>query len=91
MSLRLELEDRTGVGASSHTRHVVIDRAPALFLVPCGDPRCVDGEHDLTNALMRAMRSRETVFHGDDECRGSLGPSPCQRVLHFDATAEYRA
>jgi hypothetical protein len=87
--LQLDIEERTGVGGNMHTRHVVVDRAPSLFLVACGDPRCIDGEHDLTATVMRALRSRETVFHGEDECRGSLGPSACSRVLRFEATAHY--
>jgi hypothetical protein len=90
VSLKLDIEDRTSVGGNTHTRHVVIDRAPALFLVACGDSRCVDGEHDLTSTVMRALRAHETSFHGEDECRGSLGPSSCLRVLRFDAVAEYR-
>jgi hypothetical protein len=88
-SLLLEIEDRSGVGGATHTRRVVIDRAPALFLVQCGDPRCLDGEHDLTTTVMRALRSRETTFKGEDDCRGSVGPSACSRVLHFGAVAEY--
>ena len=90
VSLQLEIEDRSGVAeGSAHTRRVVVDRAPALFLMPCGDPRCVDGEHDLTTMVMRALRQQETAFKGQDECRGSVGPSACSRVLHFDAVAEY--
>jgi hypothetical protein len=89
-SLRLEIEERSGAGGTKHTRRVVLDRAPALFLVPCGDPRCADGEHDLTTPVMRALRARETSFEGTDECSGSLGPSVCRRVLHFDGKAEYR-
>ena len=88
-SLQLEIEDRSGVGGATHTRRVVIDRAPALFLVQCGDPRCLDGEHDLTMTVMHALRGRETTFKGEDECRGSVGPSACSRVLHFGAVAEY--
>ena len=88
--LRLAIAERAGTGVTKHVRRVLVDRAPALFLVPCGDPRCVDGGHDLTNAVMRALRGRETAFDGDDACSGSLGPSACQRVLHFDATASYR-
>jgi hypothetical protein len=90
-TLELEIEERTGIGGTKHTRRILIDRAPALFLVPCGDPRCMDGEHDLTTTVMRALRAHETSFHGSDECRGSIGPSACSRVLHFDGTAAYSA
>lgn len=91
LSLRLDIEERSGIAGTQpkHIRRFVVDRAPALFLVPCGDPRCVDGEHDLTTLIMRALRAHETSFQGTDECTGSLGPSPCDRVLHFDAIAEY--
>jgi len=61
----------------------------ALFLVPCGDPRCVDGEHDLTATVMRALDAGQTSFHGDHDCTGSVGSSYCSRVIHIDGTAEY--
>ena len=89
-SLELKIEERFGAGATKHIRRIIVDRAPALFLVPCGDPRCIDGEHDLTTEVMRALRERQTSFHGSDDCVGSLGPSACTRVLHFDGVAEYR-
>jgi len=88
-SLKLTVEERDGVAGTKHIWRVVVDRAPALFLVPCGDPRCADGEHDLTATVMNALRARETSFRGSDNCRGSIGPGVCPRVVHFDATAEY--
>ena len=93
VTLKLEIEERYGAGAMKHTRRVVVDRAPALFLVPCGDPRCTDSEHDLTSAVMIALRARLTSFEGSDECGGTLGSAGnayCSRTLHFHATAEYR-
>ena len=89
--LKLDIEERAGAGATKHTRRLLIDRAPALFLVPCGDPRCVDGGHDLTTDVMRALRAKETTFSGNDDCTGTLGSSVCCRVVHFEATAEYSA
>jgi hypothetical protein len=91
LSLELVIDERSGVTGIKHTRRVVVDRAPALFLLPCGDSRCADGEHDLTTSVMRALRARETSFRGSDECTGSLGPANCGRVVHFDAVAQYRA
>jgi hypothetical protein len=90
-SLRFEIEDRCGVGATTYTRPVLVDRAPALFLIQCGDPRCIDGEHDLTWAVMQALRQGTTSFEGEDKCGGSVGSSACPRVLHFGAAAEYAA
>jgi hypothetical protein len=90
VSLRLDIEEQFGAGATAHIRRCVVDRAPALFLVPCGDPRCTDGGHDLTNDVMRAVRAGQTSFEGNDDCTGTVGTSPCLRVLHFHGTAEYR-
>jgi hypothetical protein len=93
-ALRFEMEERYGAGSMKHIRRVVVDRAPALFLVPCGDPRCTDSEHDLTAVVMLALRAHRTSFDGSDECGGALGSAGnayCTRSLHFQATAEYRA
>jgi hypothetical protein len=88
-SLKLLVEERSGATGTTHVRHCVVDSAPALFLLPCGDPRCEGGEHDLTATVMHALRARETSFRGTDECTGSLGTGVCARVVHFDATAVY--
>jgi hypothetical protein len=91
VSLQLDIDDRSGVGeGSAHTRRVVIDRAPALFVWPCGDPQCANGEHDLTTTVMSALRAHETSFHGEDACMGSVGPNACSRVLQFEAFAAYQ-
>jgi hypothetical protein len=91
VSLRLEIEERSGEAGIKHVRRVVIDHAPALFLVPCGDAKCPDGEHDLTSAVMQALRAHETSFHGKDGCTGKAGLSPCSREVRFDAVAQYRS
>src|SRR5690349_8276100 len=58
VSLLLEIEessDATTVSRPKHLRRIVVERAPALFLVPCGDPRCTDGGHDVTSHIMNAL------------------------------------
>jgi hypothetical protein len=93
VSLSLEIEERSESTAAlqqKHTRRVVVTSAPALFLLPCGDPKCEDGGHDVTYAIMRALRARETEFSGEDSCCGALGQSQCRRILHYVAAAEYR-
>src|ERR1700681_2362044 len=62
-ALRLEVEERSGPVCTKHVRHLVVDRAAALFVLPCGDPHCC-GEHDITPAVMRALRAREATFSG---------------------------
>jgi hypothetical protein len=93
--LRLELEELSGesrVQGSRHTRLVVVDRAPALFDLPCADASCAGGGHDLTYALVRQLRAGRTEFGGEDTCHGSLGTAstPCRRVLRWVAKATYR-
>jgi hypothetical protein len=91
-NLRLELEERCGVTGANpkYTRRFVVARAPALFFVPCGEPRCLDGGHDFTSDVMHALRTHQTSFEATDTCAGSVGTSQCTRSLHFDAVAEYR-
>jgi hypothetical protein len=93
--LCLEIEERVGSASSSvgrYVRHVVIDRAPALFEIKCGDERCRDGGHDLTNEIMRGLRSSALEFQGEDACYGTLGSgsAACGRVLRFVARAKYQ-
>jgi hypothetical protein len=91
-SLTLAIEERSQggpVGESTHVRRVVVQHAPALFFLPCGEGRCKDGGHDVTHDVMRALKAGETRFEGQDACAGSVGTAPCSRILHFVATATY--
>lgn len=90
--LKLEIEERSGsspVAEPTHVRRIVVQHAPALFMLTCGDPRCKDGGHDITHAVMRQLRAGQTRFEGDDVCPGNVGSSQCSRVLHYTATATY--
>jgi len=93
-SLRFEIEEKSAASSVSqpkYIRRIVVANAPALFLIPCGDPNCADGGHDVTFAVMQALHAHRTGFAGADDCVGSLGTAACSRVLHFDAVAEYQA
>jgi hypothetical protein len=92
-SLGLTVEERfesNSLSQPKHLRRIIVGGAPALFLIPCGDPKCLEGGHDVTAFVMHSLRRRERSFEGEDRCSGSLGPSPCLRVLHYQGTAEYR-
>jgi hypothetical protein len=92
-SLRLEVEERRAGGVvaeTSHIRRVVVDHAPALFVLPCGDPSCKDGGHDVTFAIMRSLERNITRFEGEDICGGRIGTATCSRVLKFVGIATYR-
>jgi hypothetical protein len=73
----------------SHTRHLVVARAPALVVIPCSDPSCRDGGHDISTALLRGFRERRVEIQGEDECNGNIGSMHCGRVLTFTAVGQY--
>ena len=92
VSLRLEVEERSvaaSVSQPKYIRRIVVANAPALFFIPCGDPNCIDGGHDVTRTVMDALHAHRANFGGSDDCVGSLGMATCSRVLHFEAVAEY--
>ncbi|HEY6561762.1 MAG TPA: hypothetical protein VI072_31045 [Polyangiaceae bacterium] len=93
-SLRIELQERrSGISTTeaAHVKHVVIESAPALFILPCQDPRCTDGGHDVTSVVLRGLQAGMTRLEGEDACNGLVGSTVCQRVLRYVAVAEYRS
>jgi hypothetical protein len=91
--LKLEIDEHRAGGAvaeAPHIRRIVVERAPALFVLPCGDAACKDGGHDVTSTILRALRAGETRFEGEDVCNGMVGTAPCSRVLRYVATATYK-
>ena len=90
-TLKLEIAEYRQDGdepLARYTKHVVVERAPALFRLVCGDSDC-DGSHDLTGEIMRALRASRTGFEGDALCNGHLKASSCSRRLSFTAEATY--
>jgi hypothetical protein len=92
-ALRLDVDEhmRDGVVSTepAHIRRIVVESAPALFFLPCGDARCKDGGHDITHPVMEALRSGETRFEGEDECSGSQGSGQCGRILRYVGIASF--
>lgn len=74
---------------AAHTRRVVVQTAPALFVLPCGDSQCREGGYDLTSKVLSALRAREQHFEGEDSCHGTIGTAHCRRELRYVATARY--
>jgi hypothetical protein len=89
-SLALEVREARGeeIGVS-YVRRVVVERAPALFDLPCTDPDCKDGGHDVTAPILRALRSAQTRFEGEHACHGQIGRGQCQRVLRYVGLAAF--
>jgi hypothetical protein len=92
-SLRLNVEERRAGGSMSeaaHVRRIVVERAPALFVLPCHDSSCKEGGHDITHEVMRALRERSERFTGEHPCNGQVGSAECHRVLVYVGTATYK-
>jgi hypothetical protein len=90
--LRLEVVERSANIARpehTHTRHVVVASAPALFVLPCHDSRCKDGGHDVTTEILAALQARKERFEGEDACSGVIGSASCARVLTYVGIATY--
>jgi len=91
-SLHLEIEERHGTVpiAGAHIRRIVVDHAPALFVLPCGERSCQDGGHDLTRPIMAALRSKTATITGDDDCSGYLpNGERCGTTVHYVMVAGY--
>lgn len=76
---------------SVHVKRVPVAHAAALFELPCLDPTCKEGGHDVTAAILRQLQGGATSFEGEDQCLGKSGTAECQRVLCYVATATYRS
>lgn len=91
-SLNIDVEEHlpSGTVASNHVRRVVVDRAPALFVMPCNDRSCKEGGHDLTRAFLAELRRGKTTFEGSHACEGQVGSSNCSLTLKYVAHATYK-
>jgi hypothetical protein len=88
-SLRIEIVEKTASAASKHVKLIVVQRAPALFVIPCGDASCQDGGHDITSEVMAGLRSRRTEFGGESGCSGMTGSASCSRAIDYHILAAY--
>jgi hypothetical protein len=92
-TLRLEMSEKRGdigIPEAAHIRRVVVEHAPALFLIPCGESSCRDGGHDITRLILRGLENKSTVYEGEDPCDGQTGTAACSRILVFKAHATYK-
>jgi hypothetical protein len=93
-ALRLNLEEFSsghGVLGSSRIQHVVVAQASSRFEIPCGDSKCEEGGHDLSNGMLGALRERRPSFEGSSTCTGHVGERACDRLLKYSAQAKYTA
>jgi hypothetical protein len=90
LGLKISVEERSTTATPKYIRRIVVTSAPALFLLPCSDPHCSDGGHDVTQEMMNALRAQKSAFNGTHECNGTIGATPCRRVIWFNAEAEFK-
>ncbi|MDB4975623.1 MAG: hypothetical protein JWN48_3964 [Myxococcaceae bacterium] len=88
-SAKIQVTELVPTGSTKHVKHVIVARAPALFIIPCGDSTCQDGGHDITPYLMSAFRRKLTTFEGEDSCGGTSGSAQCSRSIRYTLNAEY--
>lgn len=91
-TLEIAIEERRGnmkIGETRHVRRFVVDRAPALFELPCTDRRCTDGGHNLTHQVMNSLRAMAERFEGEHTCDGNIGQDGCDRILRYTGIATY--
>ncbi len=86
VSLQLDIEN----GGTRYLWRIVVERAPALFEIPCPEEACTNGGHDLTRGIMTALRASRTHFEGESSCSGDLPGGSCGRLLKYVADATYK-
>lgn len=92
-SLKLEIDEVRGaeaVAGASHIRRVVVEHAPALFVIPCSDRECKEGGHDVTEPILADLGAQKQAFDGQHACAGQVGTAPCGLTMRYRATATYR-
>ena len=72
-----------------YIRRFGLTNAPAVFLVPCTDPLCDGGGHDLTSEVLAGLRSHYLRIEGKDTCQGLSRDLHCTRELRFAAIATF--
>jgi hypothetical protein len=93
-ALRMNLEEFSGghsIAGTNRIQHVVVAQASARFEIPCGDSKCEEGGHDLTQEVLGHLRSKQPDFEGSSVCNGRVVDRPCERQLKYTAQAKYTA
>jgi hypothetical protein len=90
-TLSIEVNEGAGKGLATtrYVKHVVVSHAPALFELPCSEPDCESGGHDVTTEILAALKAGKKTFAGQHSCRGNRRGQACDRILAFDARAQY--
>lgn len=93
-SLQLEISEIPAPTAEprdivSYRKHIIVDRAPARFELPCHDHKC-DGAHNITQNVLGALRRKERCIEGSDPCGGQTKLGACPYEMQYVIMATYR-
>src|SRR2546430_15261616 len=71
LRLSISFKNTDGSAQPSHARVVVVQRAPALFWVPCANKDCKHGGYEITQQGLPALRQHKTTFTGTSQYSGA--------------------
>lgn len=77
--------------APKYTRLFVLDSAPAYFWIPCSNPGCEEGGHDVTRDVISGLKAGKKHITGQSECCGVVRDMPCTAAIRFEVEASYVA
>jgi hypothetical protein len=89
VELSIRVDERSMIVSPKYVRRIVVKRAPALFILPCGNQNCSDGGHDITRDVLTGLRDHQRRFGGSHTCPGWIGGTPCERKMWFECEAVY--
>jgi hypothetical protein len=91
-TLKLQIDEKPKAAdddkAISHTKIIIVRRAPARFELPCCDHKC-DGSHDFTEQVLEGLKAGKKTFSAIDVCGGTAKEGPCPFEMKFTAIATY--
>lgn len=84
-----------GVSRNSQIKYTVNpDYAKSVFRLDCPNHECIGGDYDLSDALARAVATRQTLVTGEMCCQGWLSKTTidrlrCHNIMRYKLTLEY--
>lgn len=87
--LSIHVDEHSSIMSPQYVRRIVVQTAPALFLIPCSDPNCADGGHDISSEVLAALGSKRPAFRGTHICPGWVGSRQCSRTIWYSGEAAY--
>jgi hypothetical protein len=84
-----------GVSRNRQIKYTVNpEHARSVFRLDCANLECIAGDYDLSEALARAVATRQTSVTGEMCCQGwlsktTIGEIHCRNILRYKLTLRY--